>query len=248
MKYSICIDSVFHGKDFLDSMKAVKKGGFDTFEFWTWWDKDVALINSLRKELDMQVSTFCVPFISLVDSFRLADYIKGLENSITIAKMLDCKTLITQVGNNIQGLSEDEQKKNLVNGLRTCAPLLEESGIILLFEPLNTLIDHKGYFLSDSGKAFEIHDEVDSPNVKVLFDIYHQLVMGENVMVQIQDNIKRIGHFHAAGYPGRNELDSGSFDYAPLLRIIEGLDYRGYVGIEYIPGGNPAAGLLRLPK
>lgn len=247
MEYSICNDSVFHGRDFLESMTIVKESGFDVFEFWTWRDKDIESINTLRKALDMRVGTFCVPFVSLVDSARHGDYIEGLAKTIEIAQKLDCNNLITQVGDFIFGLSEEEQTENLINGLDLCKPLLEKSGITLLFEPLNTLIDHKGYFLSSSEKAFDIQEKVGSPNIKVLFDIYHQLVMGEDVYSLIKNNISRIGHFHAAGCPGRHELDSGDFEYGSLFQSIAVSGYDGHIGIEYIPVNNPVNGLQKLP-
>ncbi len=247
MKYSICIDSIFNKTAFTQAVKAVKKAGFDTIEFWSWWDKDITTIENIKDNLDINIHTFCTPFISLIDPTKRNLYLDKLKESIETAEKLDCHMLITQVGNEITGKSKEEQIYNIIKGLDECSPFLKASGITLVFEPLNTLVDHPGYFLTSSEDAFQIANAVNSPYVKVLFDIYHQLVTGEDPISQIIPNIDMIGHFHAAGYPGRNELDSGIFNYADLFAEIDATTYEGFIGIEYFPKENPVLGLQKLP-
>ena len=120
--------------------------------------------------------------------------------------------LISQVGEFRQGVSRDDQEEALIAGLKAAAPMLEEAGITLVIEPLNELVNHPGYFLIRSDAAFDIIEEVDSPNVKVVFDIYHQQISEGNLIQNIVENIDKIGHFHAAGNPGRNELQFGEIN------------------------------------
>ncbi|MFT4690385.1 MAG: hydroxypyruvate isomerase, partial [Limisphaerales bacterium] len=151
------------------------------------------------------------------------------------ARRLGTKTLISQVGDHRVGVSRDEQRQSLVDGLRAAAPDLEAAGVTLVIEPLNELVDHAGYYLIRSDEAFDIVDQVGSPNVKVVFDIYHQQISEGHLIRNIVSNIDKIGHFHAAGNPGRNELQRGEINYAEVFAAIRATEFDGYVGLEYWP-------------
>lgn len=204
-------------------------------EFWGWWDKDLDALVAAQKSNDLAISACCTRFISLVDPVVRKDYLQGVSESINAAKQLGTSTLISQVGDFRSGVSRAEQHQSLVDGLRQAAPLLEEAGITLVIEPLNELVDHAGYYLVKSDEAFEIIDEVQSPNVKVVFDIYHQQISEGHLIHNIVSNIDKIGHFHAAGNPGRNELQRGEICYPRIFEAIQDTGYEGYVGLEYWP-------------
>lgn len=243
MKFSVCIDALFKGMDFTEGMKAVHSVGIRAFEFWGWWNKDINQIKKAKEELGMDVSTFCTRMISLVDPSKRCEYLEGLKESIDVAKVLGSKSLITQVGAELKGVTREEQCKSLVEGLKECAPILEKAGVTLLVEPLNTLVDHKGYYLYSSEEAFEIIEKVGSTNIKVLFDIYHQQIMEGHLISRICSNIDKIGHFHAAGNPGRHELMNGEINYFEIFKAIDKTGYKGYTGLEYFPSGNVIEGL-----
>lgn len=243
MNISVCLDAVYNGKDFIESMQEIKELGIKKFEFWSWWDKgNLNEIDKLKNQLSLEISAFCTRFVSLVDEHKRAEYIEGLKESIDTAKFLGCKKLITQVGNDL-GTAREEQREALTEGLKACVPFLEKADISLLIEPLNILADHKGYYLYSSDEAFEVIDEVGSPYVKVLFDIYHQQVTEGNVIRRISDNIDKIGHFHAAGNPGRHELYFGELNYFEIFKAIDALGYKGDIGFEYFPLEAPAKGI-----
>lgn len=245
MKISVCIDAVFSGKDFVKSIEELSSIGVKAFEFWRWWDKDIDRIIEAKNGLNMEVSAFCTRFISLVDPALRSEYIEGLKESIAAAKKLGCKRLISQVGNDT-GAPRYEQRKSLIEGLKACAKVLEEENITLVFEPLNTLVDHVGYYLYSSEEAFEIADAVGSPRIKVLYDIYHQQIMEGHLIKRITSNIDKIGHFHAAGNPGRHELHIGEINYNEIFKHIDQMNYDGYVGLEYFPVGDPLEGIKAL--
>lgn len=90
----------------------------------------------------------------------------------------------------------------------------------------------------DVRRGFEIVDAVDSPNVQLLYDVYHQQVTEGNVIQTITANIDRIGHFHVADVPGRHEPGTGELDYENVFAAIEETDYDGYVGCEFSPVGD----------
>ena len=235
MKFSPCLEMFYVDLPFVEKMRKIKEFGFDAFEFWTWWDRDVSEIASESENLDLGIAACCTKLISLVDPAMRGEYLKGLGESIDAAKTLNCSTLISLVGNERPGIPREEQHQSLVDGLKEAAPPLADAGITLVFEPLNLLFDHKGYYLSRSDEAYEIWREVNSPNVKIIFDIYHQQITEGNLIPNITSYLEAIGHFHAADHPGRHEPGTGEINYANVLKKIEDLGYSGYVGLEYSP-------------
>lgn len=246
VKFSVCIDALYSGQDFYDSLKSVKAVGMDTIEFWSWWDgKNLEKIKTLCDELDLKIVTFCTKLISMTDAKVREDYIVGLKQSIDAAKTMGAAMIISQVGQDTNKLRV-QQHQNIVDCLKKCVSILESENITLVIEPLNTVVDHIGYYLWSSDEAFEIVEEVNSPNVKVLYDIYHQQIMEGNLITRIRKNIHRIGHFHAAGNPGRHELDIGEINYPEIFKAIDETGYTGYVGLEYFTIYNVEDGLNKL--
>ena len=242
---SVCIDAVFEGKSFADACAAVKNAGIPGIEFWGWWDKDLDALQAAQSANGLEISACCTKFISLVDPAVRGDYLQALTDSIAAAKRLGTTTLISQVGDFREGVPREEQRQSLVDGLREAAPRLEAAGVTLVIEPLNELVDHAGYFLIRSDEAFGIVDEVGSSNVKVVFDIYHQQISEGQLVRNIVSNIDKIGHFHAAGNPGRHELQRGEINYPQVFAAIQETDFEGYVGLEYWPADSDPINALR---
>ncbi len=243
LKPSVCIDAVFEGLAVDKAIEHVQAAGINAFEFWGWWDRDLDALEAARDRAKLEISACCTKFISLVDPAARDQYLEGLEQSIQAAERLKCKTLISQVGDAIPGRSRADQQASLVDGLREAVSMLEAAGITLVIEPLNDLIDHQGYYLVRSEEAFQIIDQVDSPSVKVVFDIYHQQISEGQLITNITSNIDKIAHFHAAGNPGRHELTRGELHYPSIFEAIAATDFRGYVAFEYWPVGDASNGL-----
>jgi hydroxypyruvate isomerase len=246
MKLSVCIDAVLADYPVDQALAIVSRCGIPAFEFWKWWEKDLDALLKARDRYRLEVAACCTKFISLVDPGQRPEYLAGLEASIAAARRLECPTLISQVGDFRPQVPRQEQHRSLVDGLKAAAVLLEASGIQLVIEPLNVLVDHPGYYLVHCQEAFEIVAEVASPNIKVVFDIYHQQISEGNVLRNILDHLPAIGHFHAAGNPGRHELSIGELNYPSIMQAIAETDYQGYFGLEYWPVLEVEAGLQRV--
>ena len=113
--------------------------------------------------------------------------------------------------------------------------MAEEAGVTLLLEALNTQVDHPGYWLSSSDMGAELCREVGSQRLKLLFDCYHMEIMEGDLIEHISRHADVIGHFHAAGVPGRHEPFVGELDYAPLVEHIRSLGWSGVMALEYRP-------------
>ena len=151
------------------------------------------------------------------------------------ALRLECKLLITQVGSFIEGLSREEQRTSIIDGLIACAPLLEEANITLMIEPINTSTfgGIPGYYLETAAEAFEIIEKVNSDNVKILYDFYHQQITEGNIIRNILPKLHMISHFHAAGVPDHNEIYKSEIDYKYLFDKLKSAGYTGCIGLEY---------------
>lgn len=235
-KLSVCIEMIFRELPFLERIDAVAEAGFPAFEFWGWRNKDVEAISRKKNDRGLTISSFGVdPSARIVDYNTKDEFMKGLMESVEVARKLECSRLIVTTGNEIIGTPREAQHRNIVRVLKEASRVLEGSDIVLVLEPLNVLVDHAGYYLYSSAEGFEIVREVDSPNVKLLYDIYHQQITEGNLISTITKNLNLIGHFHAADVPGRHEFGTGEINYANVIKSIDGLGYDGFIGLEFIP-------------
>lgn len=167
-----------------------------------------------------------------------------LTTSIDIATKYGIPGLICFSGNRQPYQSELEAIEAVVDGLRRVAPYAEKKGINLNLELLNSKIDHPGYQCDHTVWGVAVCQRVNSPRVKLLYDIYHMQIMEGDVIRTIQENIRWIGHFHTAGNPGRNDMDdTQELNYAGICKAIAGTRYELYVGHEFEPKGDPIEAL-----
>lgn len=249
MNYCVCTDAVFMNKGSItDAMKKVKEAGYSTVEFWTWWDKNVDEIAAVQKELGLEIATFCTKFVNPGDKELQEEYLKGLEETVETAKKLNCSTIIAQAGWEFESFQKEitraQHRKTFIETMKRASKIMEQENMTLVIEPLNLKVNHPGYHLSTSEDSFDVIEKIGSPNVKILFDIYHQQITEGNLIQNITENIDKIGHFHAAGNPGRNEITKGEIHYKHVFEAIKKLNYNGYIGLEYMVDYDPVPGLI----
>jgi hydroxypyruvate isomerase len=144
--------------------------------------------------------------------------------------------VIIMSGNRAPGLSDEEGLENCVLGLNRLKPIAEDKGVTLVLELLNSKVDHKGYMCDRTRWAVDVIKRVNSPRIKVLYDIYHMQIMEGDVIRTIRDNIQYFGHFHTGGVPGRHEIDeTQELNYRAISQAIVDLDFKGFVAHEFVP-------------
>jgi hydroxypyruvate isomerase len=236
IRFSVCIDMIMTEIPFLQRMERIKQIGYAAFEFWDWKSKDVDAIIRKKTELGLEVATIMgAGWKQLNTEEARKAFVSEIQSSIGAAKRLGSKTLIVTTGLEDKRLSRAEQHANYVAALKAAAPHAEAAQVTLVLEPLNTKVDHPAYYLQTAKEGFDILDEVASPAVKMLFDIYHHQIMEGNVIEDITKNIAKIAHFHVADVPGRHEPGTGEINYANVFRAITASGYQGFVGLEYKP-------------
>ena len=134
------------------------------------------------------------------------------------------------------GMSDGEGIANCITGLKRLMPTAEQHGVVLCMEMLNSKVDHKDYHADHTAWAVEVAKGVGSPSFRLLYDIYHMQVMEGDVMATIKANLPWIAHFHTAGVPGRNEIDSGQeLNYRGIAEFIASTGYSGVLAHEFLP-------------
>jgi hydroxypyruvate isomerase len=255
MKAAICLEMVFPEVAPHDRVTKIAAAGFDAVEFWGWRDKDLAALKGACKLSGVRVANFSAHRKgSLVEEAGAAAVLADLGDAAAAAADLGCPMLMLltnelgeggRVLNSYPGLSRERKLRNVVAGLKR---VMEKTprGLELVLEPLNTRIDHVGYFLEDMATAVAIVREVGDSRLRVLCDLYHLAVMGENPVEIVDRYLPFIGHFHAADVPGRHEPGTGGLDWVAILRRIRDQGFSGTVGFEYAPRGDSAASLDRI--
>ncbi len=255
MRFSICLEMIFPELDFTARATRVREAGFTTAEFWAWEGKD---LKALRRLVDqgLTIATFSGQRRgSLVDPEGWEVYRAEIQASIPVARSLGCDRLMLLTQEELPDgsarpapphLSRVEQRTNIVAGLTALAPIAEREGMTLLLEPLNTRVDHPGYFLDSAREGFAIVEEVGRPHVRLLYDIYHMEVMERDSTRMLLRHIPLVGHIHIADVPGRHEPGTGALDFIGILRALGEAGYMGAVGFEFAPHAGTDEALTRI--
>lgn len=234
MKYSLCIEPIFTDCEFCERVVRARQCGADAVEFWDPESKDLRALARVCEREEMPVAA-----MSVARSWEVRlnadreEVLRCLERTLELGKMVGCRTFIGLAGD--AACDAERQDAALVENLKAAAELLEKADACLVVEPLNTLVDHKGYGLSSARQAFQLARAVNSPAVKVLYDCYHMQIMEGNVLDTVEKNLRWIGHFHSAAVPGRHEPCRGELYYPLLVKRLEESGYDGFFGMEFWP-------------
>lgn len=179
---------------------------------------------------------------------RLENHDKIEENfrkSIPLAAKAGVPNVITFSGNR-KGMSDDQGAQNTITGLNRVKKIAEDHGVTICLELLNSKVNHPDYMCDHSAWGAQVMQAVNSPRIKLLYDIYHMQIMEGDLVRTIQKNIDWIGHFHTGGVPGRHELDnSQEVQWDGVMRGIAATNFRGFVAHEFVPakGHDPLTAL-----
>lgn len=235
MEFSLCIDSIYPEENLEEKLTRIKQAGFKFIEFWDWRDKDLEIII----DSGLKVSNFSGNRISSLTLDNKEKVIQEISTSIDIAKRLKCDHIML-LSDILEGdgsvktnsLSSEKKLLRLYENLKTIIKIAEKSKILLLIEPLNSLKDHKNYFLDNFQITLELIQSINSENLKILYDIYHMQIMEGNILETLQKHHQFIGYIHLANVPYRCEPWIGELDYKFILEEFSKV-YSGFVGFEF---------------
>jgi len=225
-----------------EAFKLLQKYDYDGFEMFDW--RRPATLDAIAAEMkNYKFECVCLtankgvtaPGCGLVNPKERDAFLSEINLALDACKKVNCKRLVVLTGNELPGVSREEQMQSCVDGLKAVAPVLEKNGVTAVVEILNTYVNHRGYFLYFVKDGAQMVDRVGSPNVKVLFDIYHTQIMEGNLIANIRTYLDRIGHFHIGDNPGRHQPGTGEINYRNVFRAILDTKYNGYASLEYGP-------------
>ena len=242
MRICVPVPCFYRGIPFEDAIRKIGMLGFDAAETYNWRELNLDAVKAACQESGVELLSMCTTEFRLTTPEIRPGFLAGLKESCAAAKKVGAGRLITQVGQDT-GAPREAQHASIVDGLKASIPILEETGTILMIEPLNTIVDHKGYYLWSAVEGFEIVREVNHPLVKVVYDIYHQQVMEGNIIPNVTNNLDCIAHLHSASHPGRIDLQFGENDYKVIFAAIDRAGYTGACGLEYRPTLEPEESL-----
>ena len=257
-KLSVRVEALFPKLTLPQQIEKVAQAGYQGFEFGDWRAQDARAITSLKNKLGLECA--CIvgnrgvnpKGMGLPDPAERPAFLNEIRASLDAARRFETTRLVVLSGNRIPGMPREHQHASVVEGLKRASDLAAPLGITLIIEVVNTLApveplhpqeNHLEYYLDHAREAFQIIDEVGSPHVKVLFDIYHVQIMEGNLIATIRNNLARIGHFHVGDVPGRHEPGTGEINYANVFQAIGDLAFGGFVAMEYVPSRDPMATL-----
>jgi hydroxypyruvate isomerase len=250
MNFAANLTMLFNELEFLDRFEAAAEAGFIAVEYLFPYGYDKATLASRLASHGLEQVLHNLPagnwaggergIACLPD--RVGEFEAGVAQAIEYAAALACRRVNCLAGIRPASVSPAAARETLIRNLSFAAPRLEDEGIALLIEPINTR-DVPGFFLSGTAQAIDIIDAVGSRNLFLQLDLYHMYVMQEDLPRVIEGHVSRIAHMQLADAPGRHEPGTGEIDYAALFKLIDRVGYRGWIGCEYLPLASTAEGL-----
>ena len=206
--------------------------------------------NTYEKSWHSQLSNYVYPRIgklSIRDGTNRTENHSSIERNardlISAASKAGVPNLILFSGNR-RGMSDEEAWENSAIILNRIKAQAEDEGVTILMELLNSKVNHPDYHCDTTPWGVELMKRVESPRVKLLYDIYHMQIMEGDVIRMIRENADYIAHFHTGGNPGRNEIDdTQELNYKAISRAIADLGFNGYFAHEFIPKRDPMTSL-----
>jgi len=242
-----CLDALLADTAQAEALEVIADLGVERFEFWDWRVRDIALLRATAERLGLEAvvfsgNTFDEPLVD-ADAHPLA--LAHLARSIEVARSLGTRILVAHVGYTIGGRDRGAQWAAAVTGLQAAGEMAEAAGITLAVEPLNSALDHPGYFLDTLPEALHLLAEVSRPSVRLLLDVYHMRMMHDDLLARLPEALPLTVHVHVADVPGRREPGTGAIDWGAVLAALDESGYRGAIGLECWPSADPVSAVRR---
>ena len=249
-RFSANLSMLFGEHDFLDRFDAAARAGFKGVEYIGPYDHAPDVVAARLKKNGLTQVLFNLPAgdwgkgergIAVLPD-RVPEFRQGIAKAVTYAQALGCQQVNCLAGIAPAGADRKVLEDVFAENLAFAAEKLEQAGIRLLIEPINTR-DIPGFFLNYSDQALALIDRVGSKNLFLQYDIYHMQIMEGDLARTIEANLSRIAHIQLADNPGRHEPGTGEINFAFLYEHLDRIGYAGWVGAEYKPKTGTEAGL-----
>jgi len=261
LPYDVNLSILFTELPLLERPQAAKQAGFDAVEFW--WPWPVAVPSDAEvEEFVTAVTSADVQLVGL--NFFAGDMAGGdrglvswparsgefkdnIDVTVALGERLGCRAFNALYGNRVDDSTPEEQDDLAAENLVLAAKAAQRMGGTVLVEPVSGAARYPLLTATDAMQVIDRASAQDVDNVRLLFDIYHLAVNGDDVDAAIDATAGRIGHVQIADAPGRNEPGTGTLDIDYYLGRLAATGYGGWIGLEYKPSGKSADSFGWLP-
>lgn len=250
IKFNANLSMLFNEFEFLERFELASLAGFKGVEYLFPYEYSLTELRRLLQQHHLQQVLFNLPAGDwsagergiACHPDRVTEFQEGVDLAIEYAIGLDCKQCNVLAGIVPDDCSPSEATNTYIQNLKYAAPRMQDAGIKLLTEAINTR-DIPGFYLNTSDQAIAILDEVASENLFFQYDIYHMQIMEGDLAMTLQKHLPRIAHIQLADNPGRHEPGTGEINYPFLFDHLRRIGYDGWIGCEYTPQGATTEGL-----
>lgn len=236
---SVMLWTVFHHLPFEQRIEKVADAGYRHVELvgeWKKWsDADWKSANRKKRQLGMTFDATSGVNVSLADPTQRTAFVNAVRQILPVMDRLECPTLIVLSGDVIPGLPREIQRQSCIDGLKQASELIQKKpGYRILLENIDPE-ENPRIFLSSVAEGFKIMRAINNPQVRFLYDFYHEQIAEGNLIEKLEKNIDLVGLAHIADVPGRHEPGTGEIDYWNIYRKLGQLHYDKMVAMEYLP-------------
>ena len=249
MKPDVLFDLFYKDRPLPERIERIAAAGWRHIETWKGGDAaEIREIGRVSRDRGAELVSIVMNFnsetaVAPVRAESRSAFLERIDRYADHALAAGCSAGIVTSGDRVVGRDYYHQKQSLIEALAQAAVIAARKGFQLNLEPLNDKVDHPGYFLTSREEALDVVRQVQAPNVRMLYDLYHQQIMTGDHLAFLLANLEWIGHFHAAGVPGRHEIVSGELNYPTVIRRLRDAGYDGTFGLEYMPAMEDGASL-----
>ena len=218
-------------------------------QYATWSDADVARVRKLCESHKIGMHALLAQAdwkkrpVSIVEPDHRETFLSDVRRAVGFAQKLGATQVIVTSGLSAAGRTQEQQYASLTEGVKRAADLVAAANLTLLVEPLNSLVDHAGCFLTSCVEGLKFVREINHPNVRLLCDLYHEQVQRGNIIRTFTEAAPMIALVHVADNPGRNDPGTGEINFGTVYRAIQKSGYTGRIAMEYRPLGDPVKSL-----
>lgn len=241
-KLSVMLWTVFRDLPFADRLEKVAQAGYTNVElvdeYRQWSEQDFRHAGQVRRRLGITFDAAAGVKHSLTNPAEREALLVEVRRMLTVLEELECPALILLSGDTVPGLSREVQRSSCLEGLKRAAELAQVRGITLLLENIDPE-ENPQYYLTSAAEGLAIVEAVKHPQVRFLYDLYHEQISEGNLIEKLERHIATVGLVHVADVPGRHQPGTGEINYPNIFKKLEELGYERNVAMEFIPGDDP---------
>ncbi len=250
-KLSVMLWTVFNDLPFEQRLEKIAEAGYRNVElvgeYDKWTDADFERANNKRKQLGITFDCTAGLKHGVSNPDDRQALLAELRHALTIMERIECPSMILLSGNRVPRMSREAQHQSCVDTLKAAAAVVEGKTIKgervrLLLETIDPEENPK-YYLTSIAEALEIVETVNHPQVRLLYDFFHEQIANGNLIAKLEKSIPHLGLVHIADVPGRHEPGTGEINYQNIFRKLAALNYTGIAAMEFRPSGDPVAQL-----